>query len=202
MEFLSKDFVMGQVAEVEKPLNELGEFTFYRTYSRWLNGQGRREYWHETVKRAIEYNTALKYKHLKDIGLEPNFKEMIKEAQEIFKNIYRGKQFPSGRTLWIGNGNETVNKEFTTGNFNCAFTNIENWNDLGELFYLLMVGTGIGFKSTKVMAKKMPKIRINTTLLHSEYKPVPVEQRLEDTKVVKMDNGFAKIYVGDSKNGK
>lgn len=47
----------------------------------------------------------------------------------------------------------------------------------------------------------MPKIRTNTTLLHSEYKPVPKEQRLEHTKVVKMDNGFAKIYVGDSKNG-
>lgn len=51
------------------------------------------------------------------------------------------------------------------------------------------------------MARNLPKIRINTTLLHSDYKPVAVEQRLEDTKVVKMDNGFAKIYVGDSKNG-
>lgn len=47
----------------------------------------------------------------------------------------------------------------------------------------------------------MKPIRINTTLLHSEYRPVEVEQRLEDTKVVKMDNGFAKIYIGDSKDG-
>ena len=47
----------------------------------------------------------------------------------------------------------------------------------------------------------MPKIRINTTLLHSEYEPVTIEQRLEHTKVVEMGNGFAKIYIGDSKEG-
>ena len=61
--------------------------------------------------------------------------------------------------------------------------------------------TGVGFKSTKKLAKGMKPIRINTTLLHSEYKPVEVSQRLEDTKLVEFDNGFAKIYIGDSKNG-
>ena len=201
MEFLSTSFVMNQVEENPKPLNELGEFVYNRTYSRWLNNRGRREYWHETVKRALEFNTALEYSHMRKIGLKPDTKRLMKEAQEIFKNVYQAKQFPSGRTLWIGNGNETVNKEFTSGNFNCSFLNIEEWTDLGELFYLLMVGTGVGFKSTKKMAAKMPKIRTTSTLLHSDYKPVPVEQRLEDTKTVIMDNGFAKIYVGDSKNG-
>lgn len=51
------------------------------------------------------------------------------------------------------------------------------------------------------MARNLPKIRVNTKLLHSEYKPVSKENRLENTKVVEMDNGFAKIYVGDSKEG-
>ena len=105
------------------------------------------------------------------------------------------------RTLWLGNGNEKINKDFTLGNFNCSFLNIENWDDLSELFYLLMVGTGVGFKSTKEMAANMPRIRTNTTLLHSTFKPVSIEQRLEETEVKIMDNGFAKIYVGDSKNG-
>lgn len=62
--------------------------------------------------------------------------------------------------------------------------------------------TGVGLKSTKEMAKKMPKIRINTALRHSEYEPVEPEQRLENTKVVILDNGYAKIYIGDSKEGK
>lgn len=201
IEFLSTKFIEDYVKNNPKPLNELGEFVYYRTYSRWLDGRGRREYWHETVKRAIEYNMALAYKHLVELGLQLDLKAMRDEAKELFKNIYNAKQFPSGRTLWIGNANPKVNKDFVLGNFNCSFTNVEKWDDLAELFYLLMVGTGVGFKSTKKMASKMPKIRINTTLSHSEYKPVAVEQRLEDTEIRVLPNGYAKILIGDSKNG-
>jgi ribonucleoside-triphosphate reductase (thioredoxin) len=201
MEFLSTKFVEKYVKENPNTLTELGEFVYYRTYSRWLERKGRREYWHETVKRAIEYNMALEYKHLLDLGFKINLKEMRNEARELFKSIYHTNQFPSGRTLWLGNANEKVNKDFALGNFNCSFLNISNWEDLGDLFYLLMVGTGVGFKSTRKLAKGMKKIRVNTTLLHSEYKPVEVEQRLENTKVSIFDNGFAKIYVGDSKDG-
>jgi len=140
MEFLSSKFVMDYVEENPKPLNELGAFVYSRTYSRWLEEKGRREYWHETVKRAIEYNMSLEYKHAKDSNLKPDLKRMRDEARELFKNIYQTKQFPSGRTLWLGNGNEKINKDFVSGNYNCSFLNIEKWTDLGELFYLLMVG--------------------------------------------------------------
>jgi len=201
MEFLSTKFVEDYVKDNPQALTELGQFVYTRTYSRWLDSKGRREYWHETVKRAIEYNMALEYKRMRDIGFKINLKDIRDEAKELFKNIYETKQFPSGRTLWLGNANEKVNKDFALGNFNCSFLNISNWEDLGDLFYLLMVGTGVGFKSTKKLAKKMDKIRVNTTLLHSEFKAVEVDQRLEDTKVVVMSNGFAKIYVGDSKDG-
>jgi len=201
MEFLSTKFVEDYVQDNPQALTELGQFVYTRTYSRWLDDKGRREYWHETVKRAIEYIMALEYKRLRDMGFKINLKEIRDEAKELFKSIYETKQFPSGRTLWLGNANEKANKDFALGNFNCSFLNISNWEDLGDLFYLLMVGTGVGFKSTKKLAKKMDKIRVNTTLLHSEFKAVEVDQRLEDTKVVVMDNGFAKIYVGDSKDG-
>lgn len=201
MEFLPTKYVLDYVENNPKPLTELGEFVYYRTYSRWLPERGRREYWHETVKRAIEYNLALEYSHLRDIGFKPKIKKMRDEAKELFNSIYETKQFPSGRTLWIGNANEEVNKNFTLGNFNCSFTNVEKWEDLGEIFYLLLVGTGVGIKSTKKMASRMPKIRTNTTLLHSEYEPVEPEHRLEHSKTTILKNGFAKIYVGDSKEG-
>lgn len=140
MEFLSTKFVQEYAEKNPKPLTELGEFVFYRTYSRWLEHKGRREYWHETVKRAVEYNMALAYKHMRDIGLQIDLKAMRDEAKELFINIYNTKQFPSGRTLWLGNANPTVNRDFVLGNFNCSFLNIEEWEDLAELFYLLMVG--------------------------------------------------------------
>lgn len=61
--------------------------------------------------------------------------------------------------------------------------------------------TGVGFKSTKKMAKQLPKIRVNVTTEHSEYKLLPKEQRLEDTVLQLLENGYAKILVGDSKEG-
>lgn len=140
IEFLPVDWVKKQVEKNPKPLNELGEFVYMRTYSRWLEGMGRRERWHETVKRAIEYNMSLEYKHVADQGLEPDVERMKSEAKKLFDNIYNARQMPSGRTLWLGNGNTKINEEFVLGNFNCAFLNIEKWSDLGELFYLLMVG--------------------------------------------------------------
>ena len=50
---LSEDFI-SQYKHSIAPMGELGAFVFYRTYSRFLNNEGRREYWHETVKRAVE----------------------------------------------------------------------------------------------------------------------------------------------------
>lgn len=201
IEFLPVDWVMEYVNGHDYPLTEIGAFTYTRTYSRWIEGKGRREYWHETVKRAIEYNTSLAYSHLKGIGLEPSIERLQDEAKELFINIYNTKQFPSGRTLWLGNGNEKINKNFTSGNFNCAFLNIEEWSDLGDLFYLLLVGTGIGFKSTKTMANSMGKIRTNVAIKHSPYVPVKPSERLEHTQLHDLGNGYIKMYVGDSKEG-
>ncbi|MFA5563457.1 MAG: ATP cone domain-containing protein, partial [Candidatus Caldatribacteriota bacterium] len=36
--------------------SQLGQFVYYRTYSRWLPFEKRREYWWETVRRAVEFN--------------------------------------------------------------------------------------------------------------------------------------------------
>lgn len=201
IEFLSTKFVEDYVKNNPKPLNELGEFVYYRTYSRWLNNKGRREYWYETVKRVVEYSMALEFSHVKKMGFKPDLKKLKKEAQKLFVNIYQTKQFPSGRSLWIANANEKVNEKFVLGNFNCSFVLVEKWNDLKDIFYALLVGTGVGIRSTKKTSKKMPKIRTNVKVLHSEYEPVLPEQRLEHTNVKVLDNGFAKIYVGDSKEG-
>ena len=40
-------------------MTKLGKFIYYRTYSRYLPGLGRRETWKETVTRAVEYNCSI-----------------------------------------------------------------------------------------------------------------------------------------------
>lgn len=201
IEYIDDLFVEEVVARNPKPLTEIGDFVYTRTYSRWLGSKGRRELWQETVKRTVNYNMTLESQHLQSIGIRPNFVELQKEAQKLFENIYLTKQFPSGRTLWLGGGNDIINEKFVLGNFNCSFTNVTVWSDLSEVFYLLLVGTGIGIKSTLKMAREMPKIKTNVTVQHSVYRPVKKEERLEDSKLVDFGNGYIKIYVGDSKEG-
>ncbi|MDD3290096.1 MAG: ATP cone domain-containing protein, partial [Eubacteriales bacterium] len=51
---ISEDFI-SPYKHAPSPMNQLGSFVFYRTYSRWLPDESRREYWWETIRRAVEY---------------------------------------------------------------------------------------------------------------------------------------------------
>lgn len=180
-------------------MNPLGQFVYLRTYSRWLPEKGRRETWKETVRRATEYNVGLGVKHMERIGYGADYEWHRKEAELLFDNMFHLRQFLSGRTLWVGG--TPVAETSALSNFNCSFANIKSWDDLADTFYLLMVGTGCGLKSTKKFAREMPPIRVNTKLLHSDYDPVPKEARYEETVFRDMGNGYAKLYIGDSKIG-
>lgn len=140
IEFITDDYVEKITKENPRPLNELGEFVYYRTYSRWLPEKNRREMWQETCKRAINYNMNLSKKHLEKINFPVNISSLRKEAQKLFKNMYETKQFLSGRTLWAGGANPVIEEKFVLGNFNCSYISITKWDDLADLFYLLMVG--------------------------------------------------------------
>lgn len=182
-------------------MNELAQFVFYRTYSRWLPEKGRRENWRETCRRAVEYNVGLAAKHYEKIGYAVPYEELRAEAEALFDAMFNLRQFLSGRTVWVGGADGGVAEKYPLANFNCSFVNIRSWSDLGDLFYLLLVGTGVGFKCTKEMAAGLAPIRTNVTLINAPYEPVPKERRLERTKITELDNGYAKIYVGDSKEG-
>lgn len=198
---LLTDQFIGKYPDFPAHMNALGTFVFYRTYSRFLPTEGRRETWRETVRRAVEYNVGLGVSHIEKIGYKLDFAEFQKEAEEMFDSMFNLRQFLSGRTMWIGGGENEVAEKYPLANFNCSFINIRSWDDLGDLFYLLMVGTGVGFKATKEFAEELAPIRTNTTLINAPYEPVAKSERLEKSKFVDIGNGFAKIYVGDSKEG-
>lgn len=85
---LSEEFI-SKYKHIGSSMNQLGSFVYYRTYSRWLPEERRREYWWETVRRAVEYNCSL----------VPTKRE---EAEELYDNIFHLRQFLSGRTFWVG----------------------------------------------------------------------------------------------------
>lgn len=206
MKLLTEDF-LDQYPEQPLHQNELSSFVFYRTYSRWIESKKRRETWKEAVTRAVDYNASIAIKELRKYnGLYEKHKENIRsEAETLFDNIFNLRQFLSGRTHWVGGADTGVADKFPLANFNCSFINITRLdaeqNDLADLFYLLLVGTGVGFKCTKEMASNLPYIRNDINIIHKPYEPLPSNERIEKTKLNIMDNGYARVWVGDSKEG-
>src|SRR5699024_10122152 len=83
---LSREF-LSTYKHTPNPMEQLGAFVYSRTYSRFIPRYGRREFWWETVRRAVEYNCSL----------APTTRE---EAETLYDNIYHLRQFLSGRTFW------------------------------------------------------------------------------------------------------
>lgn len=182
---LTEEFI-SKYKHRDTPLKQIGNFVYYRTYSRYLREEKRREYWWETVRRAVEYNCSL----------VPTTKE---EAERLFDNIYHLRQFLSGRTFWVGN--TSVAKHYPISNYNCAFEIIDSFDSFKDLFYLLMVGSGVGVRILKDDVSKLPKIRTDYELVHKDYSPKRAEEREDSTSIVFNYNNTAKITVGDSKEG-
>lgn len=204
MKFLSEEF-LNKFPNQPEHMNELASFVFYRTYSRWLPELKRRETFKEAISRAVDYNISIGYKQaLKQMynNTEVLMQSSIDEAETLFESIFNLNQFLSGRTHWVGGADTQVADKFPLSNFNCAFVEPKSWSDLGEIFYLLLVGTGVGIRLGKENTSYLEPVRTDFSLLHSEFKPLPKEERIESTTMKLLENGYAKIYVGDSKEGK
>ena len=203
MEHLLSEEFLSTYRNSSSPLSHIGEFVYLRTYSRYLEEKKRRETWFETVLRTIEYNINLGIKHKKRMGQSINMEEEVKEAELLFDRLFNLKTFTSGRTLYMG-GTEVVEK-YPLSNYNCAFTNIEKFSDLVDVFYLLMVGSGVGVRITREMVDKLPRVR--GVSLEGRYDDTvranTPKEDMEDTRCIldKSDNSIAVILVGDSKEG-
>lgn len=182
---LSEEFI-SRYKHIGAPMNQLGNFVYYRTYSRWLPEERRREYWWETVRRAVEYNCSL----------VPTKKE---EAEQLYDNIFNLRQFLSGRTFWVGG--TPVSYNYPMANFNCAFEIISDFHAFRDLFYLLMIGSGVGVRILREDVSQLPKVRGNYKIIHEAYTPVEKSKREDNTGIEFSNNNTVRIIVGDSKEG-
>ena len=153
---LSEEF-LNKYKNKKSPLTPIGEFVYLRTYSRYLEDKKRRENWFETVLRTTKYNIGLGIKYKLNNGLDVDMEEEKREAEFLFDNLFNLRTFTSGRTLYMG-GTEIV-EEYPLSNYNCAFTNIDKMQDLVDVFYLLMVGSGVGIRISKEGVGKLPAVR-------------------------------------------
>jgi ribonucleoside-diphosphate reductase alpha chain/ribonucleoside-triphosphate reductase len=123
----------------------------------------------------------------------------MQEAIQSLDDMFYLRQLPSGRTMWVG-GTDIIDM-IPTANYNCSFTAVDSIESFHDMFYLLMVGCGVGFSTEWEHVKKLPLFNKNIELV---VQPYNWNQSYADETIVQdeMFNPTAKvIYVGDSREG-
>lgn len=120
------------------------EFVYYRTYSRWIETLKRREVWIETVDRYMNYMK----KQLSN-KLTPS------EYEEVRQAILNQEVMPSMRLLqFSGPAVDRCN----VCAYNCAYTAPRSLEDLAEIMYISMRGTGVGWSVESKNVECLPMV--------------------------------------------
>ncbi len=128
--------------------NPLGEFVYYRSYSRWIAEESRRETWIETVDRYVSF-------------MKENLGDKLKPAEyeEVRQGILKHEAMPSMRLLQFAG---LAARKTNVCAYNCSFIAPENFRDLAEIMYVSMCGTGAGWSVESRNVQKFPQINIQT----------------------------------------
>lgn len=117
-------------------------------YSRYLDTQGRREHWPETVNRYFDFMEGhLRKKH--NYLLPP---ELRKELQDAVTNL---EVVPSMRAIMTAG--EALDRQNVAG-YNCSYLPIDDPKAFDEAMYILLCGTGVGFSVEEKYVNRLPEV--------------------------------------------
>lgn len=134
-------------------------------YARWLNEEGRRENWDETVDRYVDYmfDAVKRYN---------NYEFSSDVVEEIRNAILDTKVMPSMRGLMTaGPALERDN----TCLYNCSYLPVDSLRSFDEAMYILMCGTGVGYSVESRYVNQLPIVnehfeQTNTTIVVEDSK--------------------------------
>lgn len=124
--------------------NALGEFIYYRTYSKWIEAETRRETWVETVDRYMSF-------------MKENLGDKLKDSEytEVRETVLKQDAMPSMRLLqFAGKAARTTN----VAAYNCSYVAPSSFQDFAEIMYISMCGTGCGWSVESDNIEKLPQI--------------------------------------------
>ena len=110
-------------------------------YARWMEEEGRRETWKETVQRYVDYMSE------KVKGQLPK--------KEIFDAIHNLEVMPSMRALMTAGS--ALERDNTAG-YNCSYMPVDDPKSFDEAMYILLCGTGVGFSVERQYVNQLPEI--------------------------------------------
>jgi len=144
------------------------EFIYKRTYARYLDEEGRREDWQETVARYHNF--------IKDRVPA----QLLKDWYNACMSIEELEVMPSMRALWTA-GPAAARDNLSM--YNCAYKEMSSIRAFAEVLHVLMNGTGVGFSVERQFVNQLPV--------------VPVLEPDPTRKVVVQDSkeGWARAYL-------
>jgi ribonucleoside-diphosphate reductase alpha chain len=123
-------------------MNQYQKYIHQSRYARWLPEKGRRETWHETVSRYINF-------WLDREQINGNIAELLYDA------IFKMEVMPSMRCLMTAG--RALDRDNMAG-FNCSYIAVDHPKVFDEVLYVLMCGTGVGFSVERQEVSQLPAV--------------------------------------------
>lgn len=132
----------------------LSDITVFNKYAKFLHTEGRRENWSEIVYRNMHMHQK-KYPHIAG------------EIERIYERfVIPKKVLPSMRSLQFGGRPIELNE---ARGFNCAYLPAESHRFFGELMFLLLGGTGVGYSVQHHHVSQLPSVKEPKTINKYRY---------------------------------
>lgn len=148
------------------------QFIAKSRYARYLDYEKRRENWHETVAR---------YMNFMKLHLSANFGYEIPEklVTDLEQGILNFEIMPSMRSLMTAG--KALARDNTAG-YNCSYVPVDDQKSFDEAMHILMNGSGVGFSVERQYVTKLPEI--------------PDQMFQSDTTIIVKDSkeGWAKAF--------
>ena len=126
--------------DLEKKI--LSDITVHMKYAKYIDDKQRRENWEELVTRNMDMHVK-KFPHLKS------------EISNAYQYVFSKKVLPSMRSMQFGGKPIEVSPNRI---FNCAYAPIDDYRVFGEIMFLLLGGTGVGYSVQRHHVEKLPEI--------------------------------------------
>jgi len=121
--------------------NDYSTYIHKSRYARWLDKEGRRETWEETVKRYCDF-------------WQQRYPETF-PYNDVYTAIYNKEVMPSMRALMTAG--PALERDNIAG-FNCSYIPVDDVRAFDEIMYILMNGTGVGYSVERQDIQKLPEV--------------------------------------------
>ena len=124
------------------------EFIYKSRYAKFLDKEGRRENWNETVARYFDFMDSYLQKNM-------NYSISNKDRKELEDAVLSLEIMPSMRALMTAG--PALERDNTCA-YNCSYVAVDDPKAFDETLLILMNGTGVGFSVERQYVNQLPEI--------------------------------------------